>query len=132
MPGSERWGGGELLYGSRPGAVLPAVPLTEHHGRCEEHDLQVLDRRAMADVLEIVVELLPDVFHAAIVRQVDLGPAGDPRQDALAPLVFLSLRAQLGKDRGDRKSTRLNSSHANISYAVFCLKKKKQFSGSRL
>src|SRR3712207_9009374 len=27
---------------------------------------------------------------------------------------------------GDRKSTRLNSSHANISYAVFCLKKKTQ------
>src|SRR3712207_8720146 len=27
-------------------------------------------------------------------------------------------------DPGDRKSTRLNSSHANISYAVFCLKKK--------
>src|SRR3712207_9356983 len=31
-------------------------------------------------------------------------------------------RGELG---GDRKSTRLNSSHANISYAVFCLKKKK-------
>src|SRR3712207_8852437 len=30
----------------------------------------------------------------------------------------------------DRKSTRLNSSHANISYAVFCLKKKKN--GSRI
>src|SRR5947209_16399742 len=29
-------------------------------------------------------------------------------------------------DAGDRKSTRLNSSHANISYAVFCLKKKKK------
>src|SRR3712207_8998244 len=29
-----------------------------------------------------------------------------------------------GADDGDRKSTRLNSSHANISYAVFCLKKK--------
>src|SRR3712207_7718906 len=28
--------------------------------------------------------------------------------------------------REDRKSTRLNSSHANISYAVFCLKKKKE------
>src|SRR3712207_8539642 len=28
------------------------------------------------------------------------------------------------KDVADRKSTRLNSSHANISYAVFCLKKK--------
>src|SRR3712207_7047814 len=29
----------------------------------------------------------------------------------------------------DRKSTRLNSSHANISYAVFCLKKKNVFDG---
>src|SRR3712207_8402302 len=29
--------------------------------------------------------------------------------------------------KGDRKSTRLNSSHANISYAVFCLKKKKKY-----
>src|SRR3712207_6941749 len=31
--------------------------------------------------------------------------------------------------RRDRKSTRLNSSHANISYAVFCLKKNKQQDG---
>src|SRR3712207_7889508 len=31
----------------------------------------------------------------------------------------------LGLITADRKSTRLNSSHANISYAVFCLKKKK-------
>src|SRR3712207_7913803 len=31
---------------------------------------------------------------------------------------------ELGDRCGDRKSTRLNSSHANISYAVFCLKKK--------
>src|SRR2546430_10897880 len=30
--------------------------------------------------------------------------------------------------RGDRKSTRLNSSHSQISYAVFCLKKKKKMS----
>src|SRR5690625_6794536 len=30
-------------------------------------------------------------------------------------------------DRGDRKSTRLNSSHVAISYAVFCLKKKTEF-----
>src|SRR5258705_2210729 len=32
----------------------------------------------------------------------------------------------LGLDRIDRKSTRLNSSHLGISYAVFCLKKKKK------
>src|SRR3712207_7908750 len=39
-------------------------------------------------------------------------------------------RDEVGKvqplDVKDRKSTRLNSSHANISYAVFCLKKKKK------
>src|SRR3712207_6923083 len=34
-------------------------------------------------------------------------------------------RRASGRGRGDRKSTRLKSSHANISYAVFCLKKKK-------
>src|SRR3712207_9021415 len=33
--------------------------------------------------------------------------------------------ANVAQPHGDRKSTRLNSSHANISYAVFCLKKKK-------
>src|SRR3712207_7125847 len=45
------------------------------------------------------------------------GPAelsGDERPDPAGPTSELS----------DRKSTRLNSSHANISYAVFCLKKK--------
>src|SRR3712207_7902027 len=35
-------------------------------------------------------------------------------------------------DLRDRKSTRLNSSHANISYAVFCLKKKKRYRSSSL
>src|SRR3989449_6563294 len=36
------------------------------------------------------------------------------------------LPARLRHPRGDRKSTRLNSSHGYISYAVFCLKKKKK------
>src|SRR3712207_7839016 len=43
----------------------------------------------------------------------------NPERDALADLLAAGLDGQ------DRKSTRLNSSHANISYAVFCLKKKK-------
>src|SRR2546422_10965547 len=34
--------------------------------------------------------------------------------------------------RGDRKSTRLNSSHGYISYAVFCLKKKKKYRQQRI
>src|SRR5438445_4109846 len=41
-------------------------------------------------------------------------------------LSFFSVMAEKNdKWEQDRKSTRLNSSHANISYAVFCLKKKK-------
>src|SRR3712207_7533798 len=36
------------------------------------------------------------------------------------------------RPRADRKSTRLNSSHANISYAVFCLKKKNKTKSKRL
>src|SRR5207253_9139536 len=39
-------------------------------------------------------------------------------------LRFLSGGALRAEDRRDRKSTRLNSSHVAISYAVFCLKKK--------
>src|SRR3712207_7452682 len=39
-------------------------------------------------------------------------------------------RAHEGDEEEDRKSTRLNSSHANISYAVFCLKKKKKIKRS--
>src|SRR5689334_23571283 len=49
-----------------------------------------------------------------------------------APLRFEAGRLAIGWDRQpgaaaiDRKSTRLNSSHSSISYAVFCLKKKKK------
>src|SRR2546427_4585936 len=39
----------------------------------------------------------------------------------------LALRIARSKRAADRKSTRLNSSHSQISYAVFCLKKKKKY-----
>src|SRR2546430_7134495 len=41
------------------------------------------------------------------------------------PIHFLNIYSSSGRRREDRKSTRLNSSHSQISYAVFCLKKKK-------
>src|SRR3712207_7881130 len=40
--------------------------------------------------------------------------------------VLVAVRDEHQQADQDRKSTRLNSSHANISYAVFCLKKKKK------
>src|SRR3712207_7251968 len=55
------------------------------------------------------------------------GRGDDSGLQLLAPLVerLHPFRHRVLDRGGDRKSTRLNSSHANISYAVFCLKKKK-------
>src|SRR3712207_6884017 len=53
-----------------------------------------------------------------------LGGAEDVGAGAAAPAAALRGRVALRHGPVDRKSTRLNSSHANISYAVFCLKKK--------
>src|SRR5258707_10899805 len=68
------------------------------------------------------LELAEAEQHAIGQRQRAAGQrgAGTARHhlDALLMAIFQDFRE-------DRKSTRLNSSHANISYAVFCLKKKK-------
>src|SRR5688500_17233605 len=55
--------------------------------------------------------------------QVDFGLVRDAAGNVAPKLVELQAFASL---YGDRKSTRLNSSHLVISYAVFCLKKKKR------
>src|SRR5258707_8512738 len=61
-----------------------------------------------------------DRFDAVFLEaRLGLGP-GDEALHGRRELADHSVR------RRDRKSTRLNSSHANISYAVFCLKKKKK------
>src|SRR5205814_2761291 len=53
---------------------------------------------------------------------------GIPAHRVFVMFLWLALGGCLIKTRcaGDRKSTRLNSSHLGISYAVFCLKKKKK------
>src|SRR3712207_8601866 len=50
-------------------------------------------------------------------------PRRGPARRPAAGLHAARRRDVVRGRRGDRKSTRLNSSHANISYAVFCLKK---------
>src|SRR2546430_4216983 len=54
---------------------------------------------------------------------VSIGLIEDPSQGVSGPLW---LRGGIALHSADRKSTRLNSSHSQISYAVFCLKKKKK------
>src|SRR2546427_7370625 len=55
-------------------------------------------------------------------------------RDALGRPVLAKPTAQVlvPAEIGDRKSTRLNSSHSQISYAVFCLKKKNKYSIRRV
>src|SRR3712207_7758674 len=66
------------------------------------------------------------VYLVALCLQDLLQPEGLPRVVAVDPYRPRASRCRcLRTDISDRKSTRLNSSHANISYAVFCLKKKK-------
>src|SRR3712207_7084664 len=55
---------------------------------------------------------------------VPLKPKGYRVQIGFPEATTLATEADV-RVAGDRKSTRLNSSHANISYAVFCLKKKR-------
>src|SRR3712207_7374178 len=81
------------------GAAVPAHDEGEGDRHCQEQE-DVRDRRSQAEPpgdAQLLVEVDPD-HHAGVGR-----PAGAEE---------------------DRKSTRLNSSHANISYAVFCLKNK--------
>src|SRR2546422_3916328 len=55
----------------------------------------------------------------------DAGLELDVLERSLVQSLHFRFRRRAGRGHRDRKSTRLNSSHGYISYAVFCLKKKK-------
>src|SRR3712207_7789566 len=73
----------------------------------------------------------PHPAHGAVaVRRRPGDGRGQPAAPGAGPLgAGLAAAGVLAGHRQDRKSTRLNSSHANISYAVFCLKKKTDLLG---
>src|SRR3712207_5782526 len=116
--------------------VDPPRPITDYLPRLERHDplahhvdhLLVVcrDEDRGADAVDPVQEL-HDAYARVRIEVTSwlvgdeyrgLGDEGTGYGD---PLLFAA--RELAGIRLDRKSTRLNSSHANISYAVFCLKK---------
>src|SRR3712207_100798 len=68
-------------------------------------------------------DILSDLA-AAIAGSIGIAPAANLNPEREYPSMFEPVHGSAPDIAGDRKSTRLNSSHANISYAVFCLKKK--------
>src|SRR5687768_17942669 len=87
----------------------------------EIYTLSLHDALPIARIQTVAVKLDEDPFGAAADRNRGISPKRQARE-----------RARTGGrqfpifDPRDRKSTRLNSSHGYISYAVFCLKKKKK------
>src|SRR2546427_7796804 len=75
-----------------------------------------LFRSAGFDRADVVV----DIRGCAALGQSHSGKCSESQYASMAH------RSECGDSRIDRKSTRLNSSHSQISYAVFCLKKKKK------
>src|SRR5438874_9022498 len=103
--------------------VVTGVLEVHRKGRAAREDEAAADPALLlADDVDIVSEtgaLRPAGVEEGLEDVLEGLPAGSPaapHDDALCP----------ERPTADRKSTRLNSSHVEISYAVFCLKKKKK------
>src|SRR3712207_6902669 len=91
-------------------------------------------RRPPRSTLFPYTPLFRSLVASSPVRDAEGKPAGvlavltdlTGRRRTELELARANERFALAAEAVDRKSTRLNSSHANISYAVFCLKKKKK------
>src|SRR5690606_41735138 len=83
------------------------------------------DLRHHADVA--VITLVAGAGHGQLdQRHADIGLAAGSRGGEVFGQLCRIEALKAGQADRDRKSTRLNSSHVKISYAVFCLKKKKR------
>src|SRR5207253_9924668 len=97
------------------------------------HDLGWIEHAGLYQVFVLAGQRV--VAEVIVLRVVDLaqddgaffaGVLGDPAQRLLQGALY-DVDADLQEPLRDRKSTRLNSSHVAISYAVFCLKKKNNY-----
>src|SRR5574344_2852391 len=98
-------------------AVSIPSNIAEGYGRATTQDYLHFLRIARGSAYELETQL---------VLAQDLGLCTEARGLRVQVMLQEEIRILQGLIAADRKSTRLNSSHQIISYAVFCLKKKKQ------
>src|SRR5690242_20988507 len=98
--------------------MTPRPPRSTLFPSRRSSDLEALDhvRLGLERAGEVGHRVLAAIAHLLHRRLVDVG--------CEARCIDLNVAAACLGQSGDRKSTRLNSSHMSISYAVFCLKKK--------
>src|SRR5689334_23511646 len=85
--------------------------------------------RSIGELAQHAGKIATEAFNATPAGPVfgainQAGQEGNATAEALSPsLTDEAINRQIEETKADRKSTRLNSSHSSISYAVFCLKK---------
>src|SRR3712207_7132547 len=86
-----------------------------------------ISKKELIDILEVRIGLegIGSYYAAERISEEQIKKLEKISQELKEYVCLNDVENMLRKDEEDRKSTRLNSSHANISYAVFCLKKKK-------
>src|SRR3989449_1729521 len=118
--------------GSMSAAFIPVF--SEYLTKRPKRDAWELASAAFTTLLTVLtgVCLLGILAAPWIVKLIAPGFSDNPEREALTTMLtrimfpYLLCIGLAALAMGDRKSTRLNSSHGYISYAVFCLKKKKQ------
>src|SRR5262245_64944470 len=93
--------------------------LFQHYA--DHRDLPSFPTRRSSDLVMKTSQPLISGFLLVAVLLIGYGCASMQQQGTVVPITQADLASLAGVDR---KSTRLNSSHLGISYAVFCLKKK--------
>src|SRR5690348_17557204 len=102
----------------KPAAAIPEIPATSATAPMPSHAPRESAKGSEVPwyALALLLGAISGFAEVAV---------GDLMLTGFLALFFCMLMGALRPGRPDRKSTRLNSSHPSISYAVFCLKKKK-------